>query len=231
MTWHYHHMMVMWLSHGRHVTAELHCCCTHLSWVGEYDGDLPWYMSCQEQHTWTLSPEKPDFYMYVVRSDSTNFISHTYIHNTHTPWQSFPGPCHHTAHLLHCYSNGCTETAPPAAGSLAGTGLLLQESAQNEQTALWHHLQTDLAACTWVCIHEKIGTLWKPFSTNHGTFRHANFVGQNWQPEEQHSWWLMCHSCQKWTNEPKWVLGIDLEENIGVCESDMKLGIVSLWSA
>jgi len=53
----------------------------------------------------------------------------------HTPGQSFPAPCHHTAHPLHCCYSDCTETAPLAAGSLAGTGLLSQGSAQNEQTA------------------------------------------------------------------------------------------------
>ena len=26
----------------------------------------------------------------------------------------------------------------------------------------------------------------------------------------------MCHFCQKWTNEPKFVLGIDLEGNIAL---------------
>ena len=78
---HYHHMMVMWLSHGRHVTAELHCCCTHLSWVGEHNVCLG--MSCREQHTWTLSPGENQTSTWYDLILQTLYHTHTYTIHTH----------------------------------------------------------------------------------------------------------------------------------------------------
>ena len=123
-------------------------------------------MSCREQHTCTLSPGENQTSTWYDLILQTLYHTHTYTIHTHLDSLS-------QAHVNKQHTSCIAAVQKPHPLLLVVLVCCCRNLHRMNRlhcgiTPSCRYLQTDLAACTWlhVCIHDKIGTLWKPFSTH-----------------------------------------------------------------